>query len=207
MEKIIAEEIVNNSGPVVEALKLIAAGGIGATIIGLLGKLWVDRKLERERAKYDKELESLKAKLAQRHTIHKLQFEKEFEIYVELWGDLSKLREACSALVPGGQFTDKSPQELRDEQADNFAASYTEVIKLIEHQRPFYAPNVYKYASKLLEYAWRQMIQHAFDKETLLIQRYEQMKERVDNICTIIDDIESSIRERIGTIGNALLVE
>ena len=198
---------MNNFSAALEAVKLLAAGGIGAAIIGLLGKLWVDRKLAQERAVSEKELESLKAELAQRHTIHKLQFEKEFAIYVTLWDSLSGLREACSALVPGGQFTDKSPQELKEEQANKFATAYTEVMKLIEHQRPFYAPKVYQDASKLLGDAWRQMVQHAFDQETPLTKRYEQMKTRVDNICTIINDIESSIRERIGFIGSAELVE
>lgn len=207
MDETIAQEVVKNSSAVVEALKLLASGGVGAAAIGLLGKLWVDRKLERERASYGKELENLKAKLAQKHTIHKLQFEKEFEIYVELWEALCGLKEACAALVPGGQFTNKSPEDLREEQADKFAAAYTEFVKLVEHQRPFYASDVYKGATLLLSDAWRQMVQHAFDKETPLTKRYEQMRSRVAEMSGIIDNIESSIRKRIGFISSAELVE
>ena len=207
VDNIMAVENISSSSSVLEALKLIASGGVGAAIIGLIGKLWVNRKLEQERAKYTKELARLEAELAKKHTIHKLQFEKEFAIYSELWGSLSRLRESCSELVLGGQFTDKSPQELRKEQAAKFARAYTDVAEIVENQRPFYALKVYQDTSKLLGVAWRQMIQHAFDKETSLTKRYEQMKERLDNIRTIIDDIESSIRERIGNIGSAQLVE
>jgi hypothetical protein len=46
-----------------EALKLIVTGGIGAAIIGIIGKVVVDRKLQKQKAEYDKQLESLKSKL------------------------------------------------------------------------------------------------------------------------------------------------
>lgn len=209
MDKIIAEEIVNNSGPVVEALKLIAAGGIGAAIIGSLGKLWVDRKLERERAKYDKELESLKAKLAQKHTIHKLQFEKEFSIYLKLWEALVKLRDACADLVPGGKFVsgDESPEQRKEKESHELASAYVEVVRLVEKQRPFYAVEVYENASQLISKAWQQTVQAGFGQGQPVSRRYEQMKDRVDEMSAIIDNIESSIRKRIGFIRTAELVE
>jgi hypothetical protein len=206
-QSVLLTQTSNVGSSILEALKLLISGGIGAAVASVIIKFMVDRKLQSQRANYEKELEKLRAELAQKQTIHKLQFEKEFEIYSELWSSLSRLRESCSELVPGGQFTDKSPQELRGEQADKFARAYTDVAKIVEHQRPFYAPKVYQDASKLLSVAWRQMIQHAFDKTTPLTKRYEQMKERVDNICAIVSDIESSIRERIGNMGSARLVE
>jgi len=104
MENIIAEQTMNNSSALGEALKLVVSGGVGAAIIGLLGKLWVDRKLDREKANYERELENLKAKLAQKHTIHKLQFEKEFSIYLELWKALVRLRDATTDLTRRSEF-------------------------------------------------------------------------------------------------------
>ncbi len=57
-----AEEQLISTG-IVEALRLIVSGGIGAAIIGFIGKLFVDRKLQNQKAEYDKQLESLKSKL------------------------------------------------------------------------------------------------------------------------------------------------
>lgn len=57
-----AEELLISTGAV-EALKLIVSGGIGAAIIGIIGKLFVDRKLQNQKVEYDKQLESLKSKL------------------------------------------------------------------------------------------------------------------------------------------------
>lgn len=95
---------MNNTSSAIRALELLASGGIGAALIGLLGKLWVDRKLERERARYGEELARLEAELAKKHTIHKLQFEKEFSIYLDLWKALVKLKDACASLMPISEF-------------------------------------------------------------------------------------------------------
>jgi len=150
MENIIAEQTMNNSSALGEALKLVVSGGVGAAIIGLLGKLWVDRKLDREKANYERELENLKAKLAQKHTIHKLQFEKEFSIYLELWKALVRLRDATTDLTRRSEFiTSNETMEQRQNRKDKeFKESYNEVIQLIEEQKPFYDKEVYLHFPK-----------------------------------------------------------
>src|SRR4030042_5993789 len=70
------------------------SGGITATaiIIGLsswLGKVWANRILEQDKTKYkiqvDTLLEDLRTKKKKELFVHQLQFEKEFEIYKQLW--------------------------------------------------------------------------------------------------------------------------
>ena len=213
MDEIIAEAVVNDSSVAMEAIKLIVCGSIGGAIVGgimgALGKLWVDRKLERERANYEKELEILRAKLAQKQTIHKLQFEKEFIIYFDLWKALIELRNACSSLVPGGKFVsgDESPEQRQERESDQLAKAYVDVEGLVEQQRPFYAQEVYENASQLISKAWKQAVQAGFGQGQPVSKRYEQMKDRVDEMSAIIDNIESSIRKRIGFINSAELVE
>lgn len=213
MYEIIAGAVVNDSSVAMEAIKLVVCGSIGGAIVGgimgALGKLWVDRKLERERANYKKELENLKAKLAQKQTIHKLQFENEFSIYLDLWKALIELRIACSSVVPGMKLVsgDESPEQRQDREADQLAKAYVNVVNLVEQQRPFYAQEVYESASQLISKAWNQAVQAGFGEGQPVSKRYEQMKHRVDEMSAIIDNIESSIRKRIGFINSAELVE
>ena len=70
---------------------LTGAGAI-PVIAGLsawLGKIWANRILEQDRTKYHTQIETLLQDLRTRDSkelfVHQLQFEKEFEIYKELW--------------------------------------------------------------------------------------------------------------------------
>jgi hypothetical protein len=70
-----------------------AVGGIAVpAIIGLstwLGKVWANRILEKDRVRYQTEMETLLEDLRTRQSkelfVHRLQFEKEFDIYKQLW--------------------------------------------------------------------------------------------------------------------------
>lgn len=92
-------------------------------------------------------------------------------------------------------------------EADALAKAYVDVVRLVEQQRPFYAPEVYQNASELVSRAWKQAVQAGFGSEQPLTKRYEQMKARVEEMSRIIDNIEASIRERIGFISTAELIE
>ena len=207
MENIIAEQYVNNYSALVEALKLVASGGVGAAIIGLLGKLWVDSKLERAKANYEKDIANLKAKLAQKQTIHKLQFEKEFSIYLELWKALVRLRNTSADLVRRSEFitSKETTEQRRDRKDKEFKDSYNELIQLVEDQQPFYAKEVYEKASKILSESWKQSINVIL--LNLQPEYYVKEEERFKEILRVIAGIESSIRERIGLISSAELVE
>jgi hypothetical protein len=72
-------------------------------VIGLaawLGKVWAGRILEMDRAKYTTIMENILADLRTRDTkelqVHRLQFEKEFEVYKELWTAALKYAEALN---------------------------------------------------------------------------------------------------------------
>lgn len=83
------------SAEVVEALKLIASGGFGAAIIGIIGKLVFDRKLQIQKAEYDKQLESLKSKLqleTQKKVIEYTSLhDKQAQIIADFYAQLSGL--------------------------------------------------------------------------------------------------------------------
>jgi len=205
------EQIVSWGNAIVEAFKLIIAGGIGGTIVGGIAKLVVDRKLAEQQAGYDQQLEALKSKLEKKRIIHKLQFEKEFKIYLELWTALVKLRRVCALLMPISEFgvnTNETVDERKQRKAKDFGDAYNALIPIVENNRPFYAPEVYEKAARLISSAWQQgmsVIYVYYGIETTS-QDYQNVKAKVDEITAIVNEIEAVIRNRIGLIGNAELV-
>jgi hypothetical protein len=202
-----AEQIVSDSSVFFEVLKLVASGGLGAAIIGVIGKFWMGRKLEQERAQYREKLANLEAELAKKQTIHKLQFEKEFGIYEKLWVELVKLTDACALLDPGVELVheDATFGHRAEEKAKAFWDSYKSVGELVKLQRPFYAEDVSQSINKLMSKAWMQAGCTILTKQK--IEHNEELKTRVKEMRGIIEDIATSIRKRIGLIGSAELVE
>src|SRR5208282_3422949 len=88
--------------PMKDVLELAASiiasvGGAGAIIFGLsnkLGKIWADRLMEKEKAKYSQELEELKSRFVKETEQYKVQLKKSeflFEKQYEAAADISAL--------------------------------------------------------------------------------------------------------------------
>jgi hypothetical protein len=102
----------------------IPLSGIGATtiVVGLaawLGKIWAGHILEKDRAKYQTSMETLLADLRTANTkellVHQLQFQKEFEVYKELWTAALGLARAGSNFRMLQMGPPASPDEIRQE--------------------------------------------------------------------------------------------
>ena len=121
-----------------EALKLIAAGGIGAAIIGVIGKLVVDRKLQEQKHKYDKQIEPIKSELQRKNTIHKLQFEKEFNLYEELWKALVDVRSTVT-ITPTIDRTpkDQALYDVYKGRLEIASDAFNKANDLFKYHRPF----------------------------------------------------------------------
>ncbi|TOB32702.1 hypothetical protein, partial [Vibrio parahaemolyticus] len=83
---------------------LVSIGGGAAVILGLssfLGKLWAERILSEEKAKYEKELERYRDELAQLSFENQYRFQRLHERRVEVIAETySLLRKAFNALDP-----------------------------------------------------------------------------------------------------------
>jgi len=78
---------------------LTSVGGASIIILGLsswLGKVWANRILEKDRLKYNSELEKIKSNLeieSQKHQlVFSMYFEGQFKLYNDLWLALSELQ-------------------------------------------------------------------------------------------------------------------
>ncbi|MCJ7543355.1 MAG: hypothetical protein MUP47_02125 [Phycisphaerae bacterium] len=131
--------------------------GLVATpiVIGLaawFGKVWAGRILEKDRAKYQTSMETILADLRTRDTkellVHRLQFEKEFEVYKELWTAALKYAVALNS-VCGPKLV--APQVSSQDLEQALEASYNRLRDTVHDNRPFYSPDVYTIAKNMLD--------------------------------------------------------
>ncbi len=178
-------------------LSLITGFGGGAVLIfalsSWLGKVWANRILEKDRARYEKEMEDFRQRGAKQQFVHQLQFEKEFDIYYKLWGRLIKLGRAADRFRPGLHTSDgKSPEEhMKD-----FKTAYDGVDEIVYLYRPFYAPDVFECGKEILSNASSVYFNHGDPHEDKR-EHWKKARENMKNIGDIVEKICSAIRERI----------
>lgn len=178
-----------------------------------LGKIWANRILEKDRAKYQTQMETLLLDLRTRDDkelyVHKLQFEKEFEIYKELWMKLLSLGRA------GTKFRDlqRPPVDDTGNIINEFCDSYNAFKELVYSNRPFYAPKIYGLSKTVLDKA-RNVFdsihrQERLERETVesaeldekIIELGEKKEHDLNEINNLVDDMCTAIRERIWSTG------
>jgi tetratricopeptide (TPR) repeat protein len=165
-----------------EALKLIVTGGIGG-LFACIGNWFVNKKL----------------------TIHKLQFEKEFQLYGGLWKALIAVRktviitldiETKDSLSCGGEY-------------EKAIEIFNEAKNLFEDNRPFYHDTVSKITRELLHQCRgyltevTKMLKSGKDDEDL----YDKADELLKKVPEAINEIEKAIKGRIGLLQKAKIVE
>jgi len=149
---------------------LISVGG-GAALVwafsSWLAKVWANKILEKDRAKYQEQieilrmmgqeaLERLRGQTEKELFIHRLQFEKEFEIYFGLWAKFHFLKlkvldlQPLADLLRKGKVDDDNLQ-LRKEAFDQaFHSLHREAYSF----RPFYAPDIFVTLTEILDYSF-----------------------------------------------------
>lgn len=203
----IAEQIASIDGETVgEALKLIASGGIGAAITGGIINLTFQSKLEK-----------LKSQLEKKNTIHKLQFEKEFELYGELWKALLKVRNTINITpildsIPEG----KDFEEVYKERWELAANNFDKANGILNENLPFYHKDVSDVAKLLLDECRQHLISlkgiliypkrksNCNDKDDKL-DMFDKAEEVIKKVIEAIDEIEKAIQKRIGLLQEAEL--
>ncbi len=163
-------------------------------VIPILGKIWINGK----KAIIDKELTEIKSSLLKEQFMHQKQFEKEFDVYKELWIHLVSLKEATEILFPIGDVFEPGKEE-KIKCLMKVQDSYRNVQKTINYNKPFYDESVYKNANKMLGKSIKQVL--AFQSPAINVEkdnyRFIESLERGDRINEIIFEIENAIRNRI----------
>ena len=146
-------------------------------------------------------IEALKIDLQKRLNVHKLQFEKEFEIYKEVSHQLQILRDKISVLRPQA---DSHEPELTYEQviSKRLKEAIVEGNKLIditESNRPFYSEEIYQQLKTINTLIRKEIIEVSYGDKTER-QYWEEGKQTIKTYADLIEKVSDSIRKRIGNM-------
>ncbi len=200
----------------VGATILVSVGGAGAIVLGLsnwLGKVWADRMMTRERAKFERELaelsvglqkayaeeiEHLRSKLLRATHVHRVQFEKEFEAYRDIWGHLVEVRIAVLSLRPVLDHVDPSEPEAERQvrRLKAFGEAFDPFSQAMEKNRPFYDHLVWTELRSLLSMFHGEAVDYQY-KERKHSEYWREATKNREAISEQIDRVCEAIRERI----------
>lgn len=180
------------------ALTLVVLTGLGA----LLGKIWANRVSAKEDRKIQSELASLRTDLERSLHVHRVQFEKEFEVYVELSEKMVAVREALftinKAIKP--EFEDKKKKEeyyasLKQKLKDAFVDFRATVL----NKKPFYAEAVFIAADRIIDLAVDEIVTQDHDSSEQM-QQNERIIEMKRQIPESTEALVQAIRDRINLL-------
>jgi hypothetical protein len=190
-------------------------GGVSVVLVGLasiIGKIWVDRTIEKYKRDYSEQLKRvqseldktsrlLEAELQKGIHIHKIQFEKEFNLYGLIWEQLVQVRKNALSLRPILDTVDPGePEEERmRRRLRELAESFNPFIDLVEKHRPFYPQEVYESLVRLIKQIHSEAIDYEY-KERPRSEYWREARTNQETIVKLIDDICESIRRRIAGI-------
>ncbi len=149
------DEIFKIMGAVIAGL-----GGSSVIILGLsgwLGRLWANRIFEKEKIKYEKDLEDYKKEIniemqklktldEKALYITKIQYEKEFEIYQNIWKSLVECIRASKNLYPIFQEVPSDEAELEEfnkNKYTTYVSAYNSFLEITTSYAPFYQEEFY----------------------------------------------------------------
>lgn len=144
-------------------------------------------------------IETLKKEHEKQLHIHRLQFEKEFEIYNELWGKLIKLRNTAALLRPQFDYKDpnKSLDEVIKERLDNVIENGNQAVDSIEKNKPFYAEEIYKILIEIVKLTKKEIIEVQYGDKSQS-EYWEDGEKTLNTLIKLTDNVCNTIRERIG---------
>ncbi|WP_435262672.1 hypothetical protein [Tenacibaculum sp. nBUS_03] len=133
--------------------------------------------------------------------VHKMQFEKEFDIYKELWPELMKLKRATLELRPISETVPASlsQDEIDNQKSKNFNEPFMNSVKIFMENKPFYPKDIFEDVELILKTSQKEAYQWKDTQENRL-SNYNIAKENIDEISSKIDTVCLKIRDRIGLL-------
>ena len=133
--------------------------------------------------------------------VHRIQFEKEFAIYNDMWGKLIEVRNATAALRPMLDYVDKgkTEDEIRMDRLTKLQDKFNEAVRIFDHNRPFYSDEIYKEVETLLKTSRFEAIDYQH-KDNRDVKYWEDADKNAKLIASSIDKICGLIRKRIQVI-------
>ena len=147
---------------------IVALGGGGFIVAGLsswLGKVWANRLMAEEKAKYEKELERLAKQLERKNYVSKVRFDAEFAIYQELSKVFFDVVVAQNDLFTYYQLDVTLPdkaaqQELCKKRYETARLAYNSAIASLHKNSPFIDKDFFECFNDILRDIKRQLFNY-----------------------------------------------
>jgi hypothetical protein len=185
-----------------ELFKIIGAvitglGGSSVIIIGLsswLGKIWANRIFEKERSKYEIDLEDYKKEINKEmqklrtydeKALHmsKIQYDKEFEIYQDIWKAQIDCFIASNFLFPKEENIEYTPNQ-RSTKLSEYIDTLNKYLRVIQYSAPFYKEDffgdfqdIFKICSTIAD-RYR-LVYYANPKQTIAKKDYQEEFDKI----------------------------
>lgn len=182
----------------VDRVLMLCLSGLAAW----LGKVWATRISGKESSALTREIEHLKANLEKRVFIHKVQFEKEFEVYLDLSKRIHAFRTAYFTLNAVLKNVPTDPEIARRKQEElqtAFVNAYTHLRDGLEEYKPFYAMQIHELAKPIIELAIDQLIFMQFPIQSN-IPRYQEVQQQKKHLLASVESVVEEIRKRISSV-------
>jgi tetratricopeptide (TPR) repeat protein len=144
------------------------------------------------------------------NTKQKLQLEKEFQLYGELWKALVDVRKTA-VITPTLDIMpkDKSPYDVYKERYEIAVNAFNEAKNLFEDHRPFYHDDVSKITRDLLSQCrgYIRSVGQMLKSENFDEELHDKADELLKKVPEAIDEIEKVIKGRIGLLQKAEIIE
>lgn len=221
------QEIFELAGAIITSI-----GGSAVIMLGLsswLGKVWANRILEDEKKKHVLEIEDFKSKLSRDIAIAnsiidksmhvtKLQYDKEFSIYLEIWEKLADCVVSTKELYPTYENRPVDEEELENynkEKYSRFVSDYNEFSNIITKYSPFYEENLYNSFIELRNLCSKQgsvfntynfevkhNLTYALARDTKMSQEEnrEVYREFPDKVDTLQSSLQKEIRKHLKSL-------
>ena len=163
---------------------------ICASIGALIWNYWQQKSIEKLKRENEKE-----------NLIHRIQFEKEFAIYNDLWGKLVDLRNMTVSLRPQLEFAElgQTEEERIQERLRKLYDAWNACVISFDTNKPFYPKEVYDQIEKAIRISEREAIEyrHGDSKDK---EYWESAEKNIKEIVGSMDKACEIIRQRIGLI-------
>lgn len=163
----------------------------------------VTRKIESIKNEFATPVEVLKWQLSKRANLHRLQAEKEFEVFSKMWDQAISLKFAVEQLRPRVDIFDgnEPANERWSRRYSTFIESGKALWHEIEKQRPFYPNSLYLKFSKILQTANEEIVDFEFslddNKEKMSYEGYNRGYENAEKIISDLNELCDLMRKRI----------
>lgn len=204
-----------NPGPFIRSLLeniLVRMGGevvIVTALVGWFGKVWANRILVAERARYDGKLEHVRSDLdaANRRIqseldktihVHRVQFETEFKALRDVWSCVAGVRARIPTLRPGVDLVDpkEDPKKRLEKRFGDYQKFLNNLVVAVDYQSPFYPKEIHDALSRLVMIGKKEQIDISASEERNS-DWFKRGKKNVDDFIRNADQLSDQIRARI----------